>query len=133
MRASRSATRPQAASGNLFWDILTFDRLMTGPVVHLIYWCGLGLISLFGFTVVGAAVGVAIRSGSLEGVLLAIPVLVAGFLVLAALVLLWRGACEFYMAVLRIAEDLRAIRVGLSKNAAPTAPKSDTLAGGIDS
>ena len=62
MRASRSATRPQAGSGNLVWDILTFDRLMTGPVVHLIYWCGLGLIALSGFGVVGAAVGVAIRS-----------------------------------------------------------------------
>ncbi len=133
MRATRSATRPQDGSGNLFWDILTFDRLMTGPVVHLIYWCGLGLISLTGFGVVGAAVGVAIRSGSLEGILLAIPVLVAGCLVLGATVLLWRGACEFYMAVLRIAEDLRAIRLGLAKNTAPTAPKSDGLGGGIDS
>jgi hypothetical protein len=133
MRATRSATRPPAGRGNLFWDLLTFDELMTGPVVHLIYWCGLGLISLFGFGVVGMAVGVALRSGSLEGVLLAIPVLVAGFLVLVAMVLLWRGACEFYMAVLRIAEDLRAIRVGMAKNTAPTAPKTDTLGGGLES
>ena len=51
MRATRSATRPQDGSGNLFWDILTCDRLMTGPVVHLSYWCGLGLISLTGFGV----------------------------------------------------------------------------------
>ena len=64
-------------SGNLFWDILTFDRLMTGPIVHLIYWCGLGLIALGGFGVVGMTVGVAIRSGTIEGMLLAIPLLIA--------------------------------------------------------
>ncbi|HTK36648.1 MAG TPA: DUF4282 domain-containing protein [Caulobacteraceae bacterium] len=96
---------------NLFWDLLTFDRLMTGPVIHLIYWCGLGLVCLFGFTVIGAAVGVAIRDGSLQGALLAIPVLVGGLLVIVALVLLWRGACEFFMAVFRIADDLAALRV----------------------
>ena len=38
--------------------------MMTGPVVPLIYWCGLGLIALSGYGIVGAAVGVAIRSGS---------------------------------------------------------------------
>jgi hypothetical protein len=120
-------------SGNLFWDLLTFDRLMTGPIVHLIYWCGLGLIALGGFGVVGMSVGVAIRSGSLEGLLLAIPVLISGLLVLAAFMLLWRGACEFYMAVLRIAEDLRAIRVAMAKNAAPTPPSTTGLAGGPES
>jgi hypothetical protein len=133
MPASKPATRAQAGSANLLWDLLTFDRLMTGPLVHLIYWCGLGLISLFGFTVVGAAVGVAIRSGSLEGILLAVPVLVGGFLVLVAMALLWRGACEFYMAVLRIAEDLRAIRIGQAKNIPPTAPLSESLGGGLES
>jgi hypothetical protein len=132
MPASQAATRPEGR-GNLLWDILTFDRLMTGPMVHLVYWCGLGLIALFGFAVVGAAVGVAIRSGSLEGILLAIPVLVAGLLMLGALVLLWRGACEFYMAIMRIAEDLRAIRAGISKNQAPVPPRSPDIAGGLDS
>jgi hypothetical protein len=24
------------SSGSLFWDLLTFDRLVTGPVIHLI-------------------------------------------------------------------------------------------------
>lgn len=133
MPASPTATRAEAGRGSLLWEILTFDKLMTGPVVHLIYWCGLGLIALFGFTVVGAAVGVAIRSGSFEGILLAFPVLVVGVLALAALMLLWRGACEFYMAILRIAEDLRAIRAGLAKNAPPAAPASPSIGGGFES
>ena len=97
-------------------DILTFDKLLTGPVLHLIYWAGLGLIVLFGFTLVGAAIGVALRDLSLEGVLIAIPVLVAGLLVLCALILLWRGFCEFYMAVFRIAEDLSHLRAAAERD-----------------
>jgi hypothetical protein len=112
MRASNPKAGPNSVrKPNLFWDLLTFDRLMTGPVIHLIYWCGLGMVALFGFTVVGAAVGVAIRDGDIQGILLAIPILVAGLLVIAAVVLLWRGACEFYMAVFRIADDLSALRI----------------------
>jgi hypothetical protein len=30
--------------------------------------------------------------------------------VLAAMALLWRGFCEFYVAIFRISEDLRALR-----------------------
>ena len=122
MRASLPKPRPGSGKPNLFWDLLTFDRLMTGPVIHLIYWCGLGMVSLFGFTVVGAAAGVAIRDGSLQGALLAIPVLVAGLLVIAALVLLWRGACEFYMAVFRIADDLSALRAVAERLPLPEKP-----------
>ncbi|HTI67798.1 MAG TPA: DUF4282 domain-containing protein [Caulobacteraceae bacterium] len=127
MRAPTPSPRPADGRTSLFWDMLTFDRLMTGPVIHLIYWCGLGLVALFGFTVIGAAVGVAIRGGSLEGALLAIPVLVAGFLVIGALVLLWRGACEFYMAIFRIAEDLRVLRGVAERRAANAArPRATT-------
>ena len=96
--------------GDLFWDLLTFDRLLTGPVIHLIYWAGLALIVLGGFSVIGAAVGVALKEDGFARFLLAIPVLVAGFLSLAAGALLWRSFCEFYVAVFRIAEDLRAMR-----------------------
>ncbi len=109
MQASTTIrSRPRGA----LWDLLTFDRLITGPLVHLIYWAGLALIGLFAFGVVGAAVGVAIRAGALEGALLAFPLLVAGLLVAACLALLWRGACEFYVAIFRIAEDLRELRLG---------------------
>jgi len=103
-------TRQGAPDGGSFWDILTFDRLLTGPVIHLIYWAGLGVIALFGFFVLGASVGLALREESWAGLLLAIPIAVAGLLVVAALVLLWRGVCEFYVAVFRISDDLRALR-----------------------
>jgi len=100
----------RAPDGASFWDILTFDRLLTGPVIHLIYWAGLGVIALFGFFVLGAAVGLALREETWLGLLLAVPIAVAGLLVVAALVLLWRGICEFYVAVFRISDDLRALR-----------------------
>jgi hypothetical protein len=102
--------KPSGTGAALIWDLLTFDRLMTNTVIHLIYWAGLGLVSLGAFGAIGAAVGVAIREGTLMGVLLAIPVVVGGFLVLGALVLLWRSFCEFYVAVFRISEDLHALR-----------------------
>ena len=99
-----------SASGTIFWDLLTFEKLMTNQVIHLIYWAGLGVIALVAFGMVGAAVGVALREESWIGVILAIPVLVAGLLVVAALVLLWRSFCELYVALFRLSDDLHAIR-----------------------
>jgi hypothetical protein len=107
--ARRTAQRFTVRS--FVWDLLTFDKLMTGPLVHLIYWAGLGIITLVGFTIIGGAVGLGIRDGSIAGVALGFATLIAGVLVLAALILIWRGLSEFYLAVFRIAEDLRAIRI----------------------
>lgn len=104
----QSSQRGLGAS--LFWDLLTFEKLMTNQVVHLIYWAGLCIIAIIGFGVVGAAVGVAIREASLMGILLAIPVLVIGLLVVGALVLLWRSFCELYVAIFRLSDDLHALR-----------------------
>lgn len=101
----------------ILWDLLTFDRLLTGPIVHLVYWAGLGLISLLGFSIVGGAVGLGIRDGSFAGVALAFATLVAGLLLTAALVLIWRGMSEFYLAVFRIAEDLRVLRLATEAEA----------------
>jgi hypothetical protein len=109
MRPPIGNRRPTADGASL-WDILTFERLLTGPVVHLIYWAGLGIIALFGFFVLGASIGLALREESWLGLLLAVPIFVAGILAVAALVLLWRGMCEFYVAVFRISDDLRALR-----------------------
>jgi hypothetical protein len=106
----RPATLAKGPGAALFWDLLTFERLMTGPVIHLIYWAGLGVVSLVGFGAIGAAVGVALREPSLASVLLAIPVLVAGLLVVAALILLWRSFCELYVAIFRLSDDLHALR-----------------------
>lgn len=106
-------SRDRGLTRTLLWDLLTFDKLMTNSVVHLIYWAGLALIVLMGFGMIGAAVGVALREvtgGNFMGVLLAIPLLIGGLLVLGALVLLWRSFCEFYVAIFKISEDLAALR-----------------------
>ncbi len=92
------------------WEWLTFERLITGPVLHLVYWTGLGVIVIAAFSVVGAAVGVAWREGSWAAIFLAIPVLVGGLLAVAAFGLMWRAFCEFYVAVFRISDDLAALR-----------------------
>ena len=94
----------------IFWDRLTFDRLLTGPVIHLIYWSGLGFIILIGFGVIGTAVGLSLRGDSIIEKLIALPALVAGLLVVGALALMWRAFCEFYVAIFRIADDLRSLR-----------------------
>ena len=99
----------------LFWDLLTFDRRLAVPVIHLVYWAGLGVIALFAFGAVGASVGVALRDPA-EGLLLAIPVLVAGFLITGALTLIWRSFCEFYVAVFRISDDLAALRAASERD-----------------
>ena len=109
-----------ATPGDIFWDLLTFDRLLTGPVIHLIYWAGLALIVLGGFGTIGAAVGVAMREEGVMRFFLAIPVLVAGFLVLVAGALLWRSFCEFYVALFRISDDLRAMRAAMERGQAPS-------------
>lgn len=106
----RPAQNATGSGQALIWDLLTFDRLMTGPVIHLIYWAGLGVVALGGFAAVGAAVGVALREQSWAGILLAIPVLVAGLLIVGALVLLWRSFCELYVAIFRLSDDLHALR-----------------------
>ncbi len=107
---------------SLLSDILTFERLLTGPIVHLIYWCGLALILLIGFGAVGAAIGLVLRAPSLENLLPAIAAVAAGGLVMTALALLWRSICEFYLAVFRIAEDLNALRRNSDAEALATRP-----------
>lgn len=104
--------KPQRSSLSitLLWDLLTFERLLTNQVIHLIYWAGLGVIALIGFGFIGTAVGVALREELLMGLLLATGVLVGGLLIVAALVLLWRSFCELYVALFRLSDDLHAIR-----------------------
>ena len=106
----RPPQRPQGPGGQFLWDLLTFERLMTNQVIHLIYWAGLGVIALIAFGFIGTAVGVALREELFMGVLLAVSVLMGGFLVVAALVLLWRSFCELYVALFRLSDDLHAIR-----------------------
>lgn len=106
----RPVDKPKGPGAALIWDLLTFDKLMTNTVVHLIYWAGLAIVAVGVFGFIGAAVGVAIRDPFPFGLLMAIPVAVVGLLVMAALLLIWRSFCEFYVAVFRISEDLSALR-----------------------
>jgi hypothetical protein len=109
----------RAPAKTAIWDLLTFDRLLTAPVIHLIYWSGLGVIVLIAFFLIGAAVGTAVREGDIPGVLLAFGMIVASALVCGAMVLLWRALCEFYVAIFRISEDLRALREQAAPDAEP--------------
>ena len=92
------------------WSILTFERLVTGQVIHLVYWAGMGVIIIAAFSVIGASVGIAFTEGSALAILLAIPVLLIGLLAVAAAGLVWRAMCEFYVAIFRIGDDLAALR-----------------------
>ena len=109
----RPLNRPQGPGAALIWDMLTFERLMTNTVVHLIYWAGLAIIAVAVFGFIGAAVGVAIRDPFPFGLLMAIPVVVVGLIAMAALLLLWRSFCEFYVAIFKISEDLSALRADM--------------------
>jgi hypothetical protein len=95
---------------DVFLNLLTFDRMVTRPVVHIVYWIGLGLLVIGAFAVAGVSVGEGIKAGSLWGWMLTVPLLIVGWLMVMIGVLLWRSMCEFYMAVLSIAEDLRYLR-----------------------
>ena len=106
------------------WQTLTFDRMITGPVIHLVYWAGLGVIVIAAFSVVGAAIGVAFREGSWAAALLALPVLVAGLLVVGAMGLIWRAFCEFYVMIFRIGDDLSALRRVAEAEASQPAAKA---------
>jgi hypothetical protein len=92
---------------------------MTGVITHLIYWAGMAIIAIVGFGVVGGAFGLVIRDHTIEGVALAFALLVMGLLLTVALGLIWRGMCEFYLAIFRIAEDLRALRAAQDAAASP--------------
>jgi hypothetical protein len=113
----RPLKRPDGQAAGV-WDLLTFEHLMAGQVIHLIYWAGLAIIALGAFGTIGAAIGVAIRDPFPFGLLLAVPVLVGGVLVMGALILLWRAFCEFYVAVFKISEDLTVLRADVEADRA---------------
>ena len=94
---------------SLLAEFLSFDRIIAGESLKLVYWIGLGVIALIPFTAIGAGVGIAINDFP-SGILVAITGIVVGFLTAAVLVVLWRMFCEFFAAIIRISEDLRALR-----------------------
>ncbi len=125
----RAPIKKQSRVRAFIWDMLTFERLMTGPITHLIYWAGMAIIVIIGFGIAGGAVGLVIRDFSLAGIALAIPVLAVGLLTTAALGMIWRGMCEFYLAVFRIADDLRALRIAQDAAARAANPPTPLMGG----
>lgn len=109
----RPLKRPDGTGSAVLWDLLTFEHLLTNQVIHVIYWAGLALIALGAFGTMGAAVGLVIRDPTLFGLLLAVPVVIGGFIVMGALILLWRSFCEFYVAIFKISEDLSVLRASI--------------------
>ena len=99
-------TRPRDIWLNLF----TFDQLLTRPIIHIVYWCGLGLLFIFALGWLGIMAGTGIKDASVMGWLLSFGLAVVGMLGFMIAVLAWRSLCEFYMAVMNIAEDLRYLR-----------------------
>lgn len=111
----RPLQRPQGGRKRQFlWDLLTFERLVTGTVVHLVYWAGIGIIGVMAFGVVGASVGVAFREGG-WGILLAMGVLAVGLLGAFIALLLWRAFCEFYVTIFKISDDLHVLRMDVEQ------------------
>jgi hypothetical protein len=127
MKSPRSASRPDRPN-SVLWRLLTLEQLMTGSLVHLVYWFGLGVIALGGFGAIGASVGVALREGPLMGLLAAIPVAVAGILVICAMAIVWRSFCEFYVVIIGIGEDLHALRRKAEGDSALAAIVADATA-----
>jgi hypothetical protein len=117
IRQAFGTSRPK----DVFFNLLTFDRMVTRPIVHIVYWIGLGLFVIAAMAVAGTAIGEALKEG-VQGALLAVPFLIVGWLMILIGMLLWRGMCEFYMAVLSIAEDLRYLRQFQEKLPAEAAP-----------
>jgi len=106
IRQAFGSTRPSDITRTL----LTFDRLTARPIVHIVYWLGLGLFFIAAMGFLGVAVGSAIKDSTIWGALLAFGVLIVSWLMVLIGVMLWRAFCEFYMAVLSIADDLRVLR-----------------------
>lgn len=138
IRQAFGTTRPK----DIYLNLMTFDRMVMRPIVHIVYWVGLGLLVIAAMAVAGTAVGEAIKEGMPWGFVLALPLLIVGWLMILIAALLWRSFCEFYMAVMNIADDLRYLRQHQEKlsmpQAAPvtapeTAPESAIVPSAFDS
>ena len=102
--------------------------MITGPVIHLLYWAGLGLIALVAFGTVGAAIGIAVKESTFMGALASVPILIIGLLIVVGLTIAWRAACEFFVAIFRIADDLRAMRTAMEAETASVTQPTPTPA-----
>lgn len=95
---------------DIWRGLIAFETIAVKPVVHMIYWMGLGIFVIITFALVGGVVGSALREQFPMGLLLGLPLLLLGLLGIMIGIMIWRGFCEFFLAVLTIAEDLKYIR-----------------------
>ncbi|MDI7775481.1 DUF4282 domain-containing protein [Asticcacaulis sp. EMRT-3] len=106
MRQVFGSSRPK----DIWLDMLTFDRLNTRALIHIVYWAGLSLLIIAAFGVLGVAVGNALSDNSPMAYLLSLPMLVVGWLAILIGMIVWRVLCGFILSVMGIGEDLRALR-----------------------
>jgi hypothetical protein len=101
---------------NVVGQFLSFDKLMGQSLVKIVYFLGIVCIALgVLFGVLGAFGMMAIDFGSGLGMLIGAPL--AGIIGICFL----RFACELYIAIFRISDDISAIRGG---GGGVTAPKT---------
>ena len=79
---------------------LSFDKMMTGSIIKVIYYIGLVLIPLGLLFTGGAALFNGQAGGGLLTILIGIPIAV----------LLLRVYCEIFMVMFRISDNLTALR-----------------------
>jgi len=90
--------------------LIGFEAIAPKPVVHITYWMGLGIFLIFTSALTGGVVSSALREAFPMGLFLGFPLLLLGLLGMLIGAFVWRGFCEFFLAVLTIAEDLKYIR-----------------------
>lgn len=106
LRQVFGSSRPK----DIWRSLISLEKLTTRPIIHILYWLGLAIFVIAACGVLGISIGTAINETLPWGIFLALPVLIIGWFSIMIGILIWRAFCEFFMAVLNIAEDLRYIR-----------------------
>jgi hypothetical protein len=94
-----------AGSDNIIARFFTFDRLIGGSLIKVLYYVGLAAVALWVLFALAAAINLSSYSadGALWGVLIA---LVGG----VAWVVVWRFICELWLIIFQIYHRLGEIR-----------------------
>ena len=95
--------------GDIFSDMFAFKKRLAQPLILLVYWAGLCILGIIFMGFVGAAYALAKNDWPM-GVFAGIPVFVGGILLVLSGMVMWRAFCEFYVTILRIADDLTVLR-----------------------
>jgi hypothetical protein len=99
---------------NVVSQFLSFDKLMGSSLVKIVYFLGIFGIALgLLFGVLGAFAAMTVNFMAGLGTLIAVPI---GCIIAVCFL---RFACELYIAIFRIADDISAIRGGGSPMAKP--------------